>query len=75
MGEAKFFKNNNFNLQEHIYICCYSKQNNAKHLYNNTVSLGRELSAFHFNLPDGKAQVKIESGSCIIMEESLSGLN
>jgi hypothetical protein len=55
----------NFNLQRHIYIRCYSEQNNTKHASNNPASQGREFAVFHFNLPDGKAQVKIESESGI----------
>lgn len=50
----------NFNLQQHIYIRCYSEQNNTKHAYNSPASQGREFAVFHFNLPDGKAQVKTE---------------
>lgn len=44
-GSGQVLKNKNkFNLQEeHIYICCYSKQNNVEHVYNNTASLGRAL--------------------------------
>lgn len=57
----------NFNLQQHIYIRSYSEQNNTKHAYNKPASLGREFAGFHFNLPDGKAQVKIESESGIVV--------
>ena len=57
----------NFNTQQHIYIRSDSEQNNIKHAYNNPASLGREFAAFHFNLPDGKAQVKIEPESGIVL--------
>lgn len=64
----------NFNHQEHIYICCYSKQNNANHLYNSTDSLGKEFTVFHFSLPDARAQVKRASEDVIVTEGgTLSG--
>lgn len=68
-GIGQALKNKyNFNLQEHIYIYCYSKQNNAKHLYNSTASLGKELTVFHYNVPDGKTQVKRASEGNRVVE-------
>lgn len=47
-------------------------QSNAKCHSNNTASLGRELTVFHFGLPDGKAQVKMGSKNSNITQEGIN---